>query len=109
MVPTLRYTTIPDSRPEIGRMVLDYFAHRTDAEAHVSALAPELAAEITTYWSNNVDYYKSLGAPLGIELVEQIPAEGSLRYRVRYKDAARIVLVKPDASGKIAEMTASEE
>ena len=109
IVPALRYTAIADSRPEIGRLVLDYFAHRTAKEPYVFPLASELAAQVAPYWSLNIDYYKALGAPLGVELVEQNTSEGSLRYRVRYKDAARIVLVKPDAAGKISEMAASEE
>jgi hypothetical protein len=108
-VPALRYTAIPDSRPEIGRQVMDYFTHRTSAEPYLSPLSKELAEQVAPYWSTNVDYYNSLGPPLGIELVEQVPDENAFRYRVRYKDAARIVLVKVDGTGKLSELAGSEE
>lgn len=109
LVPGLRYTTIPDERPEVGRLLFDFYSHRADAEPYLSSFTAEFAKQIAPYWSANADYYKTLGAPLGVELVERIADEGALRYRVRYKDAARLVRMKLDASGKISEMTGSEE
>jgi CubicO group peptidase (beta-lactamase class C family) len=109
MVPALRYSTIPDKRPEVGRLLLDFYSHRVSAEPYLSAFTPEFAKQVAPYWSSNIAYYKSLGAPLGVELVERFPGNESFRYRVRYKDAARLVRVKLDRSGKISELSGSEE
>ena len=108
VVPALRYVAIPDKRPEVGRLVLDYFSHRTEAEPYLAAFTPEFAKRVAPHWSANIDYYKSLGAPLGVELVEVLPEE-AFRYRVRYKNDARLVRVKLDASGKIGTMSSAEE
>jgi CubicO group peptidase (beta-lactamase class C family) len=109
LVPGLRYTTIPDQRPEVARLLLDYFSHRVAAEPYLSAFTPEFAKVVAPYWSANLDYYKSLGAPLGVELVEQTQEEQAFRYRVRYRDTARLVRVKIDASGKVSELSGAEE
>lgn len=109
LVPGLRYTTIPDERPEVARLLLDYFSHRVAAEPYLSAFTPEFAKVVAPYWSASLDYYKSLGAPLGVELVERIPDEQAFRYRVRYHDTARLVRVKLDASGKVSELSGTEE
>jgi len=109
IVPALRYTAIPDPRPEVGRLLLDVYAHRTDAEPYLSAFTPEFAKQIAPYWSTSLDYYKSLGAPLSVALVELFPDKAAFRYRVQYKEGARLVRVKLDASGKISELSGSEE
>jgi CubicO group peptidase (beta-lactamase class C family) len=109
LVPGLRYTTIPDRHPEVGRLLLDFYSRRPSAEPYLSTLTPEFAKVVAPYWLANLDYYKAIGAPLGVELVEQIPDEQALRYRVRYKDVARLVRVKLDASGKISELSGAEE
>jgi hypothetical protein len=109
LVPGLRYSTIPDPRPDVARLLLEYFSHRIDTEPYLSAFTPEFAHAVAPYWSANLDYYNSIGAPLGVELVEQITDEQALRYRVRYADTARLVRVKVDASGKFSELTGTEE
>ena len=109
IVPELRYTTIADPHPEVGRRLLDYYAHRTDAEPHVSAFTPEFGKQVAEYWTAGLDYYRAIGAPVGVELVERLPEEERVRYRVRYRDVARLVLLKLDASGRIAEASGSEE
>ncbi|MES1263349.1 MAG: serine hydrolase domain-containing protein [Peristeroidobacter soli] len=109
LVPALRYTAIPDPHPEVGMRLLDYFAHRTDAEPYVSAFTPEFAKVIAEYWTASFDYYRAIGAPVGVELVERLPEEERVRYRVRYEDVARLVLLKLDAAGRIAEASGSEE
>ena len=109
LVPALRYTKIPDPRPEVGQRLLDYYRHRVDAEPHLSAFTPEFGKQVAEYWTAGLDYYKAIGAPTGVELVEQLPAEGRVRYRVRYRDVARLVLLKLDAEGRIAEASGSEE
>jgi CubicO group peptidase (beta-lactamase class C family) len=108
-VPGLRYASIPDPHPETGRLLLEYFSHRAATEPFVAVFTPEFAKLVSTYWSANLDYFKSLGPPLGVELVEQLPAEGASRYRIRYRDAARLVRLKLDEAGKVSEMTGSEE
>lgn len=109
LVPALRYTAIPDARPEVGRMLLDAYSHRTDAEPYLFAFTPEFGKLVATYWSRSIDYYKALGPPLGVELVELFPGEETFRYRMKFRDTARLVKVKLDAAGKISELTGSEE
>ena len=109
LVPGLRYTAIPDDRPEVGRLLLDVYSHRRDTEPYLSAFTPEFAKQLAPYWLVSIDYYKALGAPLGVELVERFPDRETFRYRVRYKDTARLMKLKLDASGKISDLSAAEE
>ena len=108
LVPALRYTVISDPRPEVAALVRDFYAHRIDPEPHVAALSAELAAQVTPYWSSNVDYYRALGTPTAVELVEQ-RGERSFRYRVRYRELSRLVAISLDETGKIGDMSGSEE
>jgi CubicO group peptidase (beta-lactamase class C family) len=109
VVPGLRYTTIPEVRPEVGRLLLDLYAHRADAEPYLAPFTPEFGKQVAPYWQTSLDYYKALGAPQGAELVELLPGGESFRYRVRYRDTNRLVRVKLDAAGKISELSAAEE
>ena len=109
MVPGLRYTKLPDQRPEIGKLLLDLYSHRADADPYLSPFTPEFGAQVTPYWAIPLDYYRALGAPLGAELVEVLPGEKGFRYRVRYRDTNRLVQVKLDASGKISGLSGTEE
>jgi hypothetical protein len=109
MVPGLRYAAIPDQRPDVAKLLFDFYAHRADAEPYLSAFTPEFGKQVAPYWSSNLDYYKALAAPVGVELVEQFPGEESFRYRVRYRDTNRLVRVKLDASGRVSELTGTEE
>jgi CubicO group peptidase (beta-lactamase class C family) len=109
MVPGLRYATIPEQRPEVGKLLLDLYAHRAQAEPYLAPFTGEFGKQVAPYWSASLDYYKALGAPLGAELVELFPGEESFRYRVRYRDTNRLVRVTLDASGKISGLTGTEE
>jgi len=109
LVPGLRYATIADPHPEVGKRLFDYFAHRADAEPYVSMFTPEFAKLVAEYWTASLDYFRAIGAPVGVELVERLPEEGRVRYRVRYQNVARLVLLKLDAAGRIAEASGSEE
>jgi len=108
LVPGLRYGRIAETRPEVGRLLLDYFSHRTDAEPYLSAFTSEFGKIVAPYWAANLDYYKALGPPLAVELVEVLPGADSFYYRLKYADGARLVRVKLEA-GKIAEMSGTEE
>jgi D-alanyl-D-alanine carboxypeptidase len=108
LVPALRYTTIQDSRPEIGARVLEFYRHRADGEPWLEPFTPELAAQVRTYWSYGVEGARERGPPTGIELVEK-SSEKSLCYRVRYAHQTRIVALTLDQAGKITAMNATEE
>ncbi|MGH8241309.1 MAG: serine hydrolase domain-containing protein, partial [Steroidobacteraceae bacterium] len=84
LVPALRYAAITDRRPEVAALVRDFYAHRTDPEPRVASLSATLAAQVTQYWPDNLNYYRELGTPAAVELVEQL-TERSFHYRVRYR------------------------
>jgi D-alanyl-D-alanine carboxypeptidase len=109
LVPGLRYATIPDPRPEVGRMLLDVYTHRTEAEPYIAPFTPEFGKLVATSWSRALEYYKALGPPLGVDLVELGPGESTYRYRLLFRDTNRLVQVKLDASGKISSLTGAEE
>jgi len=110
-VPSLVYAPIPEQHPEVGKMVMEFYAHRLDPDVYEKALSAEFAAKIRPLWTSGHDYYRSLGPPLAIEPVEQNVAGASnvYRYRVRYADASRLVLVKIDKDSRIADTSGEEE
>ena len=38
----------PDEPPEVGRLLLDHYAHRTSTEPYLSAFTPEFAKLVAT-------------------------------------------------------------
>jgi len=108
VVPSLRYTAIADLQPEIGTRVREFFTHRTDPEPYTFGFSKELSAAFAPYWSRNQQYYRDLGPPTGIELVERMD-ERNLRYRLRYRDLSRLVVVSLDENGLIREMGGADE
>lgn len=111
LVPDLAYPPIPDQNPEIAKMVMDFYAHRTDPEVYDKPLSAELAIKVRPNWPSGQDYYRSLGPPLEIEAVERNVggAAGVYRYRIRYADSSRLVLVIVDKDSRIADMRSEEE
>jgi CubicO group peptidase (beta-lactamase class C family) len=111
LVPDLVYAKIPDENPVITKRVFDYYAHRLDPEVYGKVLAPELLEKVRPRWSKGHEFYRSLGPPLGIELVERDSddAANSHRYRVRYAETALIVVATIDGSGRIADLAGAEE
>jgi CubicO group peptidase (beta-lactamase class C family) len=110
-VPSLVYAPIQEQNPEVTQMVMDFYTHRLDPDVYDKPLSAELATKIRPYWSNNLEYFKALGPPLAIVPVERsvVGATRVYRYRVRYADTSRLVLVTLDADSRIAAMQAEEE
>lgn len=111
LVPDLKYRRIDDPNPGIGQMVLDLYAHRLDPEVYAQPLSPGYAAKRRSDWSTGFDFFKSIGPPRSIELVEiqQGAATPSYVYRIRYAKVARIVLVRLDADSRIDELSVVAE
>jgi CubicO group peptidase (beta-lactamase class C family) len=111
LVPGLRYKAVPDPDPEVAERVMDFFAHRLDADVYEKPLSAEFAAQIRPYWSSNQDYYRALGPPREIERVEREAADATrtYRYRVRYADTTRIVTVTTDSNGRISNLAPQDE
>jgi D-alanyl-D-alanine carboxypeptidase len=111
LVPGLAYAPIEEQNPDVARMVLDVYAHRLDPEIYDKPLSAELAAKVRPVWRNDQDYYRSLGPPLEIVPVERNVggASGVFRYRVRYADTSRLVLVTIDKDSRIADLRGEEE
>ena len=107
-IPALTYAPIPPRDPEIANLVMDYFIHRTDPDVYEEALTAAFSAKIRPYWRENLDYYKSLGPPQAIVLVERRD-DGNYRYRVRYAEVSRLVLMTIDPNGRIADFLEAEE
>jgi D-alanyl-D-alanine carboxypeptidase len=110
-IPGLAYAPIPPRDPEIGNLVMNYYVHRADPEVYEEPLSAEFSAKMRNYWRENLDYYKSLGPPQAAVLVErrEVGPGRQYRYRVRYAEVSRLVLVTIDASGKIADLETEEE
>ena len=110
-VPSLVYAKIPDTKPPLTRKVFDYYSHRLDPEVYAKDLSLEFLEKVRPRWSKGYDFYRSLGPPLGIERVQRDSgdATGSYRYRVRYAEAALIVVATIDGKGRITNLAASEE
>lgn len=108
LVPALVYAPIAPRDSEIADLVMDYFIHRTDPDVYEAALTASFSAKVRPYWRENLDYYKSLGPPRAIALVERREG-GNYRYRVRYAEVSRLVLMSIDPNGKIADFLEAEE
>jgi CubicO group peptidase (beta-lactamase class C family) len=94
-VPQLRYRAIHDPDQALGQKVLEFYAHRLDREVYTKPLSPEYAAKRMAGWSDGVAYFKRIGAPRSIELLE-VTLDGptpSYRYRLVYGDLSRVVVV----------------
>ncbi|MBP8081264.1 MAG: beta-lactamase family protein [Arenimonas sp.] len=111
LVPDLAYPPIEEHNPEVAKMVMDLYLHRLDPEIYDKQLSAELAAKVRPYWRNGHDYYRSLGPPLEIVPVERNVGgvSGVYRYRVRYADTSRLVLVTIDKDSRIADFLGEEE
>jgi CubicO group peptidase (beta-lactamase class C family) len=110
-VPSLVYAKIPDTRPRLGRKLLDYYSHRLDPEVYARDLSPEFLEKVRQRWSKGHDFYRSLGPPLGLERVQRDAgdAPNSYRYRVRYAETALIVVATIDDKGRITNLAGAEE
>jgi CubicO group peptidase (beta-lactamase class C family) len=111
LVPSLAYAPIREQDPQVAQMVMDFYTHRLDPEVYDKPLSAEFAAKVRPYWAANHEYFQALGPPLTIEPVER-SVEGTTRvyrYRVRYADTSRLVLVTLDADSHITNMQAEEE
>jgi hypothetical protein len=110
-VPSLVYAPIPEQDPQVAQMVMDFYTHRVDPEVYDKPLSVEYAAKIRPYWAANQEYFQALGPPRSIVPVER-SADGATRlyrYRVRYADTSRLVLVTLDADSHITNIQAEEE
>lgn len=111
IVPALQYRPIADTVPALTAALRDFLVHRSDAEVYAAPLTPELAASLRPWWASRVDFFKALGPPLALALVER-DTDGALpsyRWRVRYADRTRLVRVVVAASGLISEIQAVDE
>jgi CubicO group peptidase (beta-lactamase class C family) len=111
LVPSLVYAPIQEQNPEVTQMVMDFYTHRLDPDVYEKPLSAEFAAKVRPYWTANHEYFQAIGPPLTIEPVERSVAGTTsvYRYRVRYADTSRLVLVTLDADSRIAAMQAEEE
>jgi CubicO group peptidase (beta-lactamase class C family) len=112
LVPDLRYRAVPhDPNPATAKRVLDFYAHRLDSDVYATPLSPRFATEIKGRWSGSFDYFRTLGAPYSVELVELPPdaGAGSYRYRIRYRDVSRIVLFRIGEDSLIDDILDAEE
>jgi CubicO group peptidase (beta-lactamase class C family) len=111
LVPSLVYAPIPEQDPQVAQMVMDFYTHRVDPEVYDKPLSADFAAKIRPYWAANHEYFRALGPPRTIVLVERsaVGATRLYRYRVRYADTSRLVLVTLDADSRIADIQAEEE
>jgi D-alanyl-D-alanine carboxypeptidase len=111
LVPSLVYVPIQEQSPEVAQMVMDFYAHRLDPVVYEKPLSAGFAAKARAYWTANHEYFQAIGPPLTIEPVERSVAGTTsvYRYRVRYADTSRLVLVTLDADSRIAAMQAEEE
>jgi CubicO group peptidase (beta-lactamase class C family) len=111
LVPSLVYASIPEQDPQVARMVMDFYSHRLDPVVYEKPLSAEFAAKVRPHWTDNHEYFRALGPPLTIEPVERSVAGTTrvCRYRVRYAEISRLVLVTLDADSRIAAMQAEEE
>ena len=112
LVPSLAYAPIREQDPQVAQMVMD-FSDLIDSTRMSTRkpLSAELAAKVRPYWAASHEYFQALGPPLTIEPVER-SVEGTTRvyrYRVRYADTSRLVLVTLDADSHITNMQAEEE
>jgi hypothetical protein len=110
-VPSLAYTTIPDTKPSLTRKLFDYFSHRLDREVYARDLTAEFAEKVRPRWEKGHDFYRALGPPLGMERVHRDTDDeaNSYRYRVRYGETALIVVATVDGKGRIKNLRATEE
>jgi CubicO group peptidase (beta-lactamase class C family) len=111
LVPGLAYPPIREQDPQVARMLMDFYTHRLDPDVYDKPLSAEFAAKVRPYWAANHEYFRALGPPLTIEPVER-SVEGTTRvyrYRVRYADTSRLVVVALDADSHITNMQAEEE
>jgi hypothetical protein len=111
LVPALRYRAVLDPNPAIAERVLDFYAHRLDSDVYAKPLSARFAVQMKGRWSEPFEYFKTLGPPQSVELVElpATPGAGSYRYRIRYRDASRIVLFKIDGESLIDDILDAEE
>jgi len=111
LVPSLAYPPIPDQNPEVAAMVMDFYTHILDSEIYDKPLSAALAAKVRPNWANGQDYYRALGPPLAIEAVERNVggATNAFRYRIRYADTSRLILVIVGQDSRIEDMRGEEE
>ena len=111
LVPSLNYAPIREQDPQVAQMVMDFYIHRLDPDVYDKPLSAEFAAKIRPYWAANHEYFQALGPPRSIEPVERsaVGATRLYRYRVRYDDTSRLVLVTLDADSHITNIEAEEE
>jgi CubicO group peptidase (beta-lactamase class C family) len=98
LIPDLRYRSIPDPNPAIGKSLFEFYSHRLDSEVYAGPLTPDYAAKRKSGWTAGFDYFKSIGPPKSIELVEILHDETgtAYRYRLQYKNVSRLLLVRVD-------------
>ena len=63
-VPSLVYSTIPDTKPSLTRKLFDYYSHRLDREVYARDLTAEFAEKVRPRWEKGHDFYRALGPPL---------------------------------------------
>jgi CubicO group peptidase (beta-lactamase class C family) len=115
-LPALNYRPIADKEPMFTSLVQNLYANRAEGKSDLwkeTLFAPE-------YWkslkpsladSGNTDFYKRLGKPQSVVLVERIEDERSVlvRYRILYGKNARIAKFVRNRDGKITEWDDYEE
>ena len=110
-VPSLVYTTMPDTKPSLTRKLFDYYSHRLDREVYARDLTAEFAEKVRPRWEKGHDFYRALGPPLSMERVQRDTDDeaNSYRYRVRYGETALIVVATVDGKGRIKNLKSTEE
>ncbi len=109
------YTAIPDSEPSFTARMKELYMTRLEAYAKwdPAFFTPGFWATLKPLLSlpGSLDYYKAIGPPISVELVER-RSEGDntlFRYRLTYKEISRLILVTTDESRKISSFMAEEE
>lgn len=110
-MPSLTYTTIPDTKPSLTRRLFDYYSHRLDREIYAKDLTAEFAEKIRPRWDEGHDFFRALGPPLNMERVQRDTDDepNSYRYRVPYGETALIVVATVDGKGRIKNLRSTEE
>jgi len=109
-LPDLIYREISDRDPKFTELIKNLYENRAAGKSDLwkeELFTPERwkSLKATLADQNDIDFYKRLGSPQSVKLVERIDDEKGLltRYRIKYGITARLARFVRNADGKITE------